>query len=123
MVKNRAYNRDEQFSIDAMNSARITLHRVLSAILKLLAPITPFITDFIYRELKNKSIHLELFPQIPGIEQFKPEITELIMEFNSKIWKYKKDKNLSLRDPIEGIELVDELKPFEMDLNAMHNIQ
>lgn len=122
MVKNRAYNRDGLFSSELMNSARITLHRVLDTILKLMAPITPFITDFIYRELNERSIHLELFPQTSGIDQFDPEIAEMIMEFNRQIWKSKKDNNMSLRDPIEGIELVEALKPFEIDLVAMHNI-
>ncbi len=123
MVKNRAYNRDGQFSAEAVISARNTLHLVLDAILRLMAPITPFITDFIYRELNNRSIHLELFPNKSEIVQFESGLTELIMEFNSKIWKYKKDNSLSLRDPIKGIEIIHELKPFETDLAAMHNIQ
>ena len=30
---------------------------------------------------------------------------------------------MSLRDPVEGIELIEDLKPFEIDLVAMHNIK
>ena len=46
MVKSRAYG--DGVSAEQKNSAIFTLHKVLSTVLKLLAPITPFISDKIW---------------------------------------------------------------------------
>ncbi len=42
------------------------------------------------------------------------------MELNSKIWKEKKEKGLSLKSPIDVIKAPQELKNFERDLKACH---
>ena len=47
--------------------------------------------------------------------------TEDIVEFNSRIWRMKKERGLSLRSPIKA-EIPRRLKPFRKDLIAMHNI-
>jgi valyl-tRNA synthetase len=47
--------------------------------------------------------------------------TERIVEFNSSVWRAKKERGLSLRDPIE-VAVPEDLKPFEDDLIRMHNI-
>jgi len=49
MVKARAYGIG--FSDDEKNSATFTLHKTLSTILKLLAPITPLITEHLWQKL------------------------------------------------------------------------
>jgi isoleucyl-tRNA synthetase len=41
-----------------------TLFEVLVSVSKLLSPFTPFITDFIHRELMENSVHLEDFPVV-----------------------------------------------------------
>jgi hypothetical protein len=45
-----------------------------------------------------------------------------ILDFNSKVWKAKKDKEISLRDEISGIKIPLELKPFSKDLKSCHNL-
>jgi hypothetical protein len=45
-----------------------------------------------------------------------------IIEFNSKIWKKKKDKGLSLRSEIKGVKIPPTLKDFSKDLKACHNL-
>lgn len=98
------------------------MHLVLKTLLKLFAPIAPFITDYTWRELYGKeSIHLELLPKPEwefGLEKFTGQITE----FNTNIWKMKKDKGLSLKTEVK-IEVPKELKVFEKDLVMMHNIK
>ncbi|HDM05670.1 MAG TPA: valine--tRNA ligase, partial [Candidatus Aenigmarchaeota archaeon] len=60
MSKPRAYGRG--FNKEEQMAAWYTLHTCLKTILKLLAPVTPFITDYIWRKLySKKSIHLEKF--------------------------------------------------------------
>jgi len=119
LVKARAYG--SGFDEREQEAAWYTLHEVLKSILLLLAPITPFITDAIWRELySTSSIHLERFPK--PVWSTKPsELTPKLVEFNSMVWEEKKRRGLSLKDRIE-LEVPEELKPFERDLVAMHNL-
>lgn len=119
MSKQRAYGRG--FSEKEQRAAWYTLHEVLRTILQLLAPITPFIADYIWRKLySRRSIHLERFPRVRWSRAY-AKYTGAIIEFNSAVWRMKKEKGLSLKSPIE-IEIPRELRPFERDLIAMHNI-
>jgi valyl-tRNA synthetase len=119
MVKTRAYG--EGFSKKEQEAAWYTLHLVLKNILKLFAPIAPYITDYVWKELYGKSIINESFPKI----EFKydlEKLTEKIVEFDNKIWKMKKDKELSLKSQIK-VEIPKNLKLFEKDLEKMHNLR
>ena len=67
MVKSRAYG--DGVSAEQKNSAILTLHKVLSTVLKLLAPITPFISDKIWMILySSSSIHAERQVESTGAE-------------------------------------------------------
>ncbi|MEM4151471.1 MAG: class I tRNA ligase family protein, partial [Nitrososphaerota archaeon] len=102
-------------------AAWYTLHTVLKSCLLLLSPITPFITDHIWRSLySEKSIHLERFPK-PRWDKRYRRYTEPLVSFNSEVWRKKKSMNLSLRAPIE-IDMPKNLKLFKDDLISMHNI-
>jgi len=116
MVKPRAYEGD--------TGALYTLHTCLKTILKLLAPITPFITDKVYREIYEKTVHLEQFPE--ENENWNSNfinLTEQLIEFNSMVWKTKKEQGLSLNSEIHEIKIPSELKPFEQDLTKMHKLK
>lgn len=120
MVKARAYG--EGFTEDEKTAAVYTLHKVLSTILLLLAPITPFITDYMWQELYSKeTIHKQVLPKYEGIEDMTKFTTELA-DFNSKVWNEKKSKGLSLKDVI-SIEIPESLKIFRKDLIPMHKIE
>jgi len=120
MVKPRAYG--QGFNKGEQEAAWFTLHTCMKNILLLLAPITPFITEKIWREVYSReSIHRQEFPKAKWKSEL-GKFTEKILEFNSKVWNLKKEKGLSLKDEIE-IEIPEELKPFEKDLRAMHNIK
>lgn len=102
-------------------AAWYTLHQVLKSCLLLLAPLTPFITDYIWRTLySERSIHFERFPR-PRWDKDYTKYTEKITEFNSDVWRMKKERNLSLKEPIE-VAIPETLSPFRDDLVAMHNI-
>ena len=120
MVKSRAYGIG--FSEEEKNGAIYTLHKTLSTILKLLAPITPFITDYLWQTLYSKqSIHKEL-----QVQQELPEdmtkFSKEIIEFNSNVWNEKKRKNLSLKDSV-SISIPENLIQFKKDLQSMHNLE
>jgi valyl-tRNA synthetase len=119
MVKARAYG--IEFSDEERDGAIFTLHKTLSTILKLLAPITPFITEHLWKELYSEnSIHKQrqVEPENIGNDD---NLTKEIAEFNSKVWNEKKSQSLSLKDSIK-IEIPEILKPFEKDLKSMHNL-
>ena len=120
MVKGRAYSTG--FSEEERDAAIFTLHKVLSTVLLLLAPITPFITDYLWQTLYSKmSVHKENFPEADKVEDMS-EFTKLITEFNSDVWNKKKEKGLSLKDSID-IPIPEKLQPFAKDLQSMHNLK
>ncbi len=114
LVKKRAYEKDE--------SAIYTLFETFKEILKLLTPIIPATCDYIYRNLYDKSILLEKFGKIGKIEKELLEKGKKLIEFNSFVWKMKKERGLSLKDEIE-IEIPNELNELKEDLIKMHNIK
>ena len=120
MVKSRAYGIG--FSEEEKNGAIYTLHKTLSTILKLLAPITPFITDYLWQTLYSKqSIHKELQVQQESPEDM-TKFSKEIIEFNSNVWNEKKRKNLSLKDSV-SISIPENLIQFKKDLQSMHNLK
>ena len=49
-------------------------------------------------------------------------IIPLIKEFNSMVWKAKKEKSIALNAKIDGIKIPEELAEFSKDLKACHNL-
>jgi valyl-tRNA synthetase len=128
MVKWRAY-------LDGSSQSRLssiyTLHKSMTTILTLLAPICPYITEEIWTIMYdnvNESIHLRKLPEVEGDYSDYSKYTQLIINFNSTVWNKKKSnispetgKPLSLKDPIE-LAIPENLLLFEEDLMMMHNI-
>lgn len=120
MAKARAYGIG--FSDAERDGAIYTLHKVLSTLLKLLAPITPYITDFLWQTLySDKSIHTEQQAKEESNEDL-TQHTQAISDFNSKVWNEKKEKGLHLPDSIK-IDIPKELEIFKKDLVAMHHLE
>jgi valyl-tRNA synthetase len=128
MIKSRVYNSSDEAG---QQSAIFTLHRCLSTILIMLAPICPFITEELWRNIySSHSIHNEQIPKIEksGDQEF-IKYTQSIMDFNSMVWNAKKEtvskesgKPLSLKDPID-LDIPVELELFKDDLQKMHNLK
>ncbi|MFH0961184.1 MAG: valine--tRNA ligase [archaeon] len=125
LVKARAYNRENRFSAVEQASAHHTLHYCLRTILKVLAPISPFITEYLWRALYSpeRSIHLEGFPAPIQAGKRKEGLSEALTEFNSLSWKTKKDAGKSMKDPLTKAIIPEILAGFEKDISSMHNIQ
>jgi len=125
-VKRRAYNKDGKYSTEEQEAAWYTLHKVFKTSLKLLAPIMPYITDYIWRKMYSSgSIHLEEFPK-PN-EAWNRGYGKLLtpfIEVNSAVWKYKKQHNLSLGAELNArLYLPEELKPLANDIADLHRVK
>ena len=125
MVKGRAFNTDGAFSKSEQESAWFMLHQVLQIITRALAPITPYITDRIYRELYDpKGIHRQPYPEVhkDWVSEMTKD-TELLLQTNSAFWRFKREAGLSLRQGIPEAYIDESLKPWDNDLIAMHGIE
>ena len=120
IIKNRAYNQENIFTKEESDSAKYTLHFLLERMLILLYPIIPQITSTIAHAEKLDLLTIK-FPKAQKTK-LNLKLIEKLMEFNSKVWKLKKEKGISLREPLENIKIPKELKDFEKDLKACHKI-
>jgi len=121
LVKARSYNEKKEFTKEESESAIYTLYYILERLVFLLYPIIPQVTSVIASELK---INLENFPLVrkPKIHE-ELDLVNKIKNFNRDVWKEKKDAGLSLRSEMSGVKIPKELKPFEKDLRAAHNLK
>lgn len=121
MSKSRIYDGDE--------SATWTLHRVVRDLLSALSPICPFFSHYLSTTLYDSSaVDVRSFPRLPtivdaeGAEALRA-LTPIISEFNSMVWKLKKDSGLSLKSPISEIVIPHELSALQNSLIRMHSIE
>jgi valyl-tRNA synthetase len=120
IVKARAYNQEGKFTKEESESAKYTLHFLLERFLILIYPIAPQIASVIAKEKNIDLLSLEFPKAKKGKSELK--LIKNIMDFNSEVWKSKKDKGISLREHLEGINLPKDFKLFEKDLIACHNL-
>ncbi len=130
IVKNRVYNGTKK----EKESAFYTLYISLLTILKLLAPITPFITEEIYqnyykRNEKDKSIHTSNWPKELKIKKGKnekkdKEVFELMLDIIYKVRQEKSNAKKSMKSEITlTIEKkdIEKLKDVLQDLKSVTN--
>ncbi|MFH1311019.1 MAG: valine--tRNA ligase [Nanoarchaeota archaeon] len=115
-IKKVVYQGDK----DEQQSVNYTLYKSLLTILKLFAPITPFITEYIYQEYfrkyeRDKSIHISKWPEL-GNEKIKG-FWDMIKEYLSKIKKYKSENKMPLNAPLKSITLPDKDYKMILDYN------
>ena len=117
MAKSRAYSGDA--------SAHQTLHEGLRAVLRGLAPIAPFITWQLWRDLYGGDIHREGLPE-PGGHTRHAEVGDRLMAFNGEVWtlrsKKNKEEGLAFGAPLGGVQVPEDLSDFASDLKAMHKL-
>ena len=117
MSKTRLYNSDA--------SATWTLHRIFRDLMSILSPICPFFTHHLSTTLYGQSaVDADQFPESPMTDiSGWTKLTDSLVEFNSVIWKAKKDAGISLAAPISGHSVPDELKALEQALTGMHKLK
>ena len=114
IIKDRLYNETKRGK-ESKLSAQFTLYASLLCILKLLAPILPFITEEMYsyyfkNKEKEKSIHLSKWPQYEKAFENKKalEIGDLFIKLLTEIRQYKaKNKKPLTQEVIVTLEKKD----------------
>ena len=108
MCKQRLYDESDP----DREGARATLYHVLLALLKLLAPLLPHITEQIYlglfRETEGPaSIHLAAWPEADArLEDAEAEAAgEALVEAATAVRRYKSERNLSLGTELKRLQL------------------
>ncbi|MDO8642984.1 MAG: valine--tRNA ligase [Candidatus Woesearchaeota archaeon] len=109
IIKGRLYN-TEQYGHDSTESARSTLYRALFSILKLTAPLLPFITEAVYQRSfhhheKILSIHHTTWPDYDEsqIDKTADEAGDLLIDIITAVRKAKSDKTVSLGKDVAKI--------------------
>jgi valyl-tRNA synthetase len=124
LVKPRAYNHEGVFSRGEQAAAVHTLNEVLDKILLTLAPVACFITHRLYMELRGKAIEEQKFPG-PDRKNLAAKTgftMDEVFELNSRIWKAKKDKGMSLKTPVRYASIPKKFRGIERDLKEAHRI-
>ena len=98
---------ESEFTTDKKNAYETTYY-VLVNICKLMAPITPIISEYLYQNLTNeKSVHLEDWPDIP--DTFKDERilkeTEVVERVISITRNLREKENIKIRQPLSKIDI------------------
>tara|TARA_X000001036_G_scaffold332200_1_gene310976 strand:+ start:719 stop:3190 length:2472 start_codon:yes stop_codon:yes gene_type:complete len=118
MVKGRLYDGD--------TVAAWTIHRIVRDTLAMFSPICPLFCHHISTTLYDaSSVDVRNHPEPISISSdgILKGTTDMIVEFNSMVWKEKKDAGTSLAQPISGIEVPEGLIDFTDVLSAMHKLE
>jgi len=110
IVKNRIYNGKG----DEKLSAQYTLYKTLLTILKLFAPIMPYITEEIYqthfkKAEKDKSIHISNWPEVEKID----DKTEQLDIFFDLLTKVRHEKSVAQKSMKAEVNLTIENEKLE----------
>jgi valyl-tRNA synthetase len=109
IVKDRLYNPDRRGD-SQRKAAQTTLYTGLLTVLKLMAPIMPYITEAVYKQhfsAKEKcdSIHISKWPE-PDVKLIDEEIErigDLVIEIIANVRKQKSEKKLSLKTELSEL--------------------
>ena len=109
IIKDRLYNAEKRGS-QARLSAQYGIYHALLAIIKLMAPIMPFITEELYQAYyreheKIKSIHLTKWPDMDMANEHAEHIGDFVVEVIDFARKQKSEKNMSLKTPVKKLSI------------------
>ena len=125
IIKDRLYNPDK-YGKSGKAAAQCTLYEVLLNLLKLIAPMMPYITEEIYQHGFAKfeaesSIHISKWPQTKEvwIDKEAEEAGELLKKLVAAVRQYKQSKNISLGAELKHLSIYTEDKNTKKLLNEI----
>lgn len=97
---------------DEKNSAYQSLYRALKTMLQVMAPIIPYMTDYVWMNLVTKvepneveSVHLSDFPKAPSYDQKILDETDKVRNIVTMALRIKNENNLKLTQPLSKLYL------------------
>lgn len=133
IVKDRLYNPDKRGK-DARLSGQYGVYTAALSVLKLLAPILPYVTEAIYQSYfaskdGYKSIHVSTWPSLDMKDDVAEKAGDIAVDIISTIRKHKSENKLSLKAEVKKLVVKcsdEEKKLIEMvidDLKATAKVQ
>ena len=96
-------NRERFFGKDLDLEAFNVLHKCLNEVLKLSAPIIPFFTESVYRELNGESVHLQMFDKNRTQVSTKIiEAMELTLDLVEQGRGLRTDNKVKIKQPLKA---------------------
>ncbi|MBI2660236.1 valine--tRNA ligase [Candidatus Woesearchaeota archaeon] len=119
IIKDKLYNAGKRGE-DARISAQYGLYRTLLAIIKLMAPIMPFITEELYhlyfrKHEKVKSIHISKWPDINMVDEHAEKIGDFVVDVVEFARRQKTAKQVSLKTPIKKLTIKAKIEEIDFD--------
>ncbi len=116
IVKNRLYSGSEEEKIPA----RFTIYKVVETLIRLLAPITPFLAEECWQRIHEamgvevNSVHVQSYPKVDEslIDEEAERRGELIKEIVIAVRRFKHDRGLALNAPLKSVKV---FVPIEID--------
>jgi valyl-tRNA synthetase len=115
LVKARLYGPD----CPEKKAAQNTLYSAMETLMRLMAPITPFISEEIYNSLTGESVHVQSWPKEADIA-VDPAGLE-IKEIAAALRRYKAEKGMALNAPLPGIVIYSGHNLETLDLQGVAN--
>ena len=119
IIKDRIYNADKRGK-DSRLSAQYGLYQTLLTIIKLMAPIMPFITEELYqlyyrKHEKIKSIHLTKWPDMNMINEHAEHVGDFVVKVVEFVRKQKSERHLSLKTPVKKLTIRAKIEEKDFD--------
>tara|TARA_Y100000034_G_scaffold89158_1_gene107203 strand:- start:39493 stop:41943 length:2451 start_codon:yes stop_codon:yes gene_type:complete len=129
IVKDRIYSPDK-YAKGEKEAAQYTLYTVASNILKLFAPIMPYVTEEIYQMYfkqfeKAKSIHIAKWPEVGKSDERIEQAGETLKKLLSAVRQFKQSNGIGLGKEVKAVyidtkeaELKKVITSFKLDLQG-----
>ncbi len=107
-------------------SAYQTLYECLKAVSMLVAPISPFVSDRIYRDLTGgvSSVHIAIYPEVDAdaIDLKLEEQMQIAQDITSMVLSLRRKKNLKVKQPLTQIMIPVLDEQQRRDIEAMSQL-
>lgn len=120
MVKTRLYDGD--------STAAWVLHRMVRDALTSFSPVCPFFSHHITTNIYGVSAvdareHPKPVAMPDGVEEHEwRQHTPSITAFNSRVWATKRERGVALNQPLQGMQIPEDLTAFTGILASMHRL-
>ncbi len=106
LVKSRAY---DDANDESVHSAAVTLRIALSTLLRLFAPVLPYVSEEVWSWWRDGSIHRAEWPKADElrVEGGDPLVYDVAADVLADVRKVKSTQKVSLASPVERVHVVD----------------